>query len=207
MARETAWKRHSRRLHSASAIASIAAPATAVIRAVGETCPSPIYARAGRATVETSLNAQAFRLEPPGGSGAESGYGARSGVETAQPPPSLGKRHRFNRRTCILPSSGQSERPARVQFMLGQVGLYSDAAYTHYRRLAKLQFMVWQVVWHPAAASGNRTAVAKRCGSGTAAVAQPAVMSANSAPHTCASCSGLISICWPMRPALTKIAL
>ena len=58
---------------------------------------------------------------------------------------------------------GYTERPARVQFMLGRVGLYIDVTYSLYRRLAKLQFMVWQVVLHCAAASGSRTAAAKRC--------------------------------------------
>ena len=39
-----------------------------------ETCPTPIYGRAGRAAAPARLQYPTSRLEPPGGSGAESGY-------------------------------------------------------------------------------------------------------------------------------------
>ena len=44
------------------------------------------------------------------------------------------------------PSPGYTERPGRVQFMLGRVGLYSDDSNSHNRRPARLRPMVGQVV-------------------------------------------------------------
>ena len=69
--------------------------------------------------------------------------------------------------------SAATERLARVQFMLGRVGLYIDVTYSLYRRLAKLQFMVWQVVLHCAAASGSRTAAGLHGRSGVEAAQPP----------------------------------
>ena len=48
-------------------------PRPAVARIHGETCPAPIYGRASRAVQRSYQHAQTSRLEPPGGSGAESG--------------------------------------------------------------------------------------------------------------------------------------
>ena len=57
---------------------------------------------------------------------------------------------------CVFaaPSPGYTERPARVQFMLGRVGLYSDHVNTLQRPDSS----------RPAAAARSRVACAKRCG-------------------------------------------
>ena len=66
------------------------------------------------------------------------------------------RNNRHPRITAPTPAApGYTERPARVQFMLGRVGLCSDHINTHNRRPARLQFMVGQVVYHCAAASGS----------------------------------------------------
>ena len=59
---------------------------------------------------------------------------------------------------CSRPATlGYTERPARVQFMLGQVGLYIDVIYAHQRLESK----------RPQALK-SRVACAERCGSRTA---------------------------------------
>ena len=71
-------------------------------------------------------------------------------------PPAKLRNNRHPRITAPTPvAPGYTERPARVQFMLGRVGLCSDHINTHNRRPARLQFMVGQVVYHCAAASGS----------------------------------------------------
>ena len=68
------------------------------------------------------------------------------------------------------PSLGYTERPARVQFMLGRVGLYRDVICTHNRSDSSRPQAVWsRVARAKRCGRGHCPPCAKRCGGRTAA--------------------------------------
>ncbi len=87
----------------------------AVARVHGKTRPALIYGRAGRAVLRRYLHAQSSRLEPPGGSGAESGC-----VREAERKPHSGLSGLSSRCGGVMlvrirrPSPGYTERPDRL---------------------------------------------------------------------------------------------
>ena len=115
----------------------------AVAQVHGKTLPSPIYAQAGSGCIYLTFLAL-------GGSKWH-----RHCRRAAPKRRGVGLHAQNDAKAALWPSPRYTERPVRLQFMLGQVGLYSDDINTHNRPDSSRPQAAW-----------SRVARAKRCGRG-----------------------------------------